>query len=200
MGNAALDIETRIWNLESYVDPETKCWVAGGYLHRGYKSIHMVGRKNKRLHRVSYEHYIGPIPEGLQLDHVCRNTACCNPRHLDPVTAAENTLRSRAASALNAAKTHCKRGHEFTEENTLVRIVRGAECRRCITCESARKRDARAKAGANTRGCRKERKASGLCFKGHPINEQNSGYRSTTGRFFCKACAREHAKAKRGEA
>lgn len=82
-------------------------------------------------HRVAYEALAGPIPDGLQLDHLCRNTACVNPDHLEPVTQRDNLMRGAGASAKNATKTYCKNGHEFTPENTS--MSRGA--RVCLACK-----------------------------------------------------------------
>jgi hypothetical protein len=89
-------------------------------------------RKLLKAHRVTYALVKGPIPAGLQLDHLCRNTSCVNPNHLEAVTTRENTMRSTGLSALNAKKTHCLRGHEFTPENTYVKRGDGARvCRQC---------------------------------------------------------------------
>ncbi len=72
-------------------------------------------------HRFAYELLVGLIPVGLQIDHLCRNPSCCNPTHMEPVLPTENLRRGFSPSALNARKTHCKHGHEFTEENTYIR-------------------------------------------------------------------------------
>lgn len=80
---------------------------------------------------------VGPIPEGLDLDHLCRVRQCVNPDHLEPVTARENLMRSPLTQAsINSAKTHCKRGHEFTPDNTRIFPKSGSRC--CKTCERQR--------------------------------------------------------------
>lgn len=70
-------------------------------------------------HRYMYEQIVGPIPEGMHLDHLCRNRWCINPEHLEPVTNRENWLRGENHMVAQMRQTHCKRGHEFTPENTL---------------------------------------------------------------------------------
>lgn len=70
------------------------------------------------------------IPDGLHLDHLCRNPMCINPSHLEPVTQKENTLRGFSVPAINARKTECKRGHPFTPENTIIKKL-GKACRIC---------------------------------------------------------------------
>lgn len=83
-------------------------------------------------HRWSYEYLIGEIPEGLQLDHLCRVRHCVNPYHLEPVSARENLMRSPITLAgINARKTHCIRGHEFTSENTYLAKRGSRACRAC---------------------------------------------------------------------
>src|SRR5699024_1617461 len=91
----------------------------------------------KLAHRVSYETFAGPIPEGLDLDHLCRNRSCVNPEHLEPVTRSEN-LRRSPLMARGQDKTHCPHGHEYSPENT--RITK-AGARACRTCERKRNRD-----------------------------------------------------------
>lgn len=90
------------------------------------------GRKQYLAHRVIYEHFQGTIPEGLTIDHLCRNRACCNPAHLEPVTTQENTRRGEC-SQWRLAHTHCVNGHEYTEANTRIEAT-GA--RRCKTCNN----------------------------------------------------------------
>lgn len=84
-------------------------------------------------HRAVYAALIGPVPDGLQLDHLCENKVCCNPSHLNPTTQLANILRSNGAGALNARKTHCYLGHPLEGDNLLVSAGR----RFCRTCKRA---------------------------------------------------------------
>jgi hypothetical protein len=103
------------------------CWTwTACILQNGYGGVRLKG-KLMRAHRVVYELLVGKIPDGLQLDHLCRNRKCVNPAHLEPVTQKENMRRGNGACAINARKTHCKSGHEFTKENTR---------RRCRICHN----------------------------------------------------------------
>lgn len=98
------------------IDPESGCWEwQRAHDGEGYGFIKVSGRQ-LRAHRVSYELHVGAIPDGLPLDHLCRNTSCVNPEHLEPVTHAENMRRAPTTlAAINAAKTHCPKGHSYDE-------------------------------------------------------------------------------------
>lgn len=107
----------------------TRCllWIAAKDQH-GYGRFWVEGKKYMLAHRWLYERWVGPIPAGLQLDHLCFTPSCVNPDHLEPVTQQENTKRAMARIS------HCPHGHEYTEENT--RMYRGA--RFCRTCSDLR--------------------------------------------------------------
>lgn len=133
--------------------PASSCWLwEASEKGRGYGGFWLDG-KNHVAHKVSYETWVGSVPEGLELDHVCRNRDCVNPLHLEPVTRSENILRglsprlaSDRARERHASRTHCKYGHEFTPENTKINFRDGFTVRSCRVCNRARKKACKLKA------------------------------------------------------
>ena len=105
------------------------CWQWIRCLVDGYGQVWF--ERRWRSHRLFYEKLVGPIPEGLQLDHICRNRACCNPGHLESVTQKENIKRGYGIGVKNSKKTHCPKGHEYSGENVFVNKKGHRYCRPC---------------------------------------------------------------------
>lgn len=117
------------------------CWVWMRKLHHGgYAHAPDAEGRTAQVHRLVYRELVGPIPDGLQLDHLCRVRHCCRPSHLEPVTQAVNLLRGEGVCAKNARKTHCKRGHPFDVVNTII-TKNGRTCRTCINAYHQQYRD-----------------------------------------------------------
>lgn len=115
-------------------------WTRGGNT-AGYVQWKERGEdRGRNIHVVFWEVFNGPVPDGLEVDHLCRVRRCVNPAHMEVVTHKVNTLRGDNPTAINARKTHCKRGHKFTSENTDIQpINRGRYLARvCRKCRSAR--------------------------------------------------------------
>lgn len=115
-------------------EPNTGCWLWIGHVDErlGYGRM-VIDGKRRVAHRIAYEALVGPIPDGLQLDHLCRVRCCVNPSHLQPVTQQENIRRGQGIPAMNAAKTHCPKGHAYSSENTYWQP--GRLGRRCVLCQ-----------------------------------------------------------------
>lgn len=114
-----------------YFQKTDTCWIWIRALNwQGYGCVWW-GGKVKSAHRVIYELLIGEIPTGLTLDHLCKNKACVNPAHLEPVTMAVNVLRADGACALNKRKDRCKSGHLFDKANTIMYRDKYRRCREC---------------------------------------------------------------------
>lgn len=131
MPRPRIPVAERFW---TKVDKGDDCWMwTAARSGDGYGHIKIDGR-NVKAHRVAYELEVGAIPDGLDIDHLCRVPLCVNPAHMEPVTRRTNTLRGFGIQARNARKTHCKHGHPFDEENTYVHDGR----RICRTCNRDR--------------------------------------------------------------
>lgn len=116
---------------------DTPCWEWDAHRDRdGYGRFHADGR-DWLAHKWLYEQSNGPVPDGLELDHLCRNRACCNSAHLEAVTRYENIMRGVCFTAVQARQTHCNKGHEFSRENTY--FHNGARHCRACSRESARR-------------------------------------------------------------
>lgn len=129
-----------------YVVAPTGCWIWQREIHNTYGRVGWRapdGRKvNAWAHRVMYQAFKGPIPDGLEIDHLCHVTACVNPVHLEAVTHQENVLRSSGPSARCATRTHCPEGHPYDVANTVV----DEGSRRCRICRREQQRARRAAA------------------------------------------------------
>lgn len=117
---------------------ENGCWLWTAHTNnKGYGKV-MVGGKSGKLkyaHRVSYETFVGPIPAGLEIDHLCRVPSCINPAHLEPVTPQENTLRGNSPGARALRRENCLHGHPYSEHGHV-----SAGRRICLVCRDAYQR------------------------------------------------------------
>lgn len=170
--------EERFW---SKVDKSGDCWIWTAGTRRGYGQFYKDGR-HQPSHRVSFESANGPIPEGLVVDHICRNPSCVRPTHLRAVTQRQNLLHGPTIIAAALAKTECNNGHPLSGEN--LRIDHHG-WRICRTCERARwqRREGRL---SESRGPSNASKTH--CVNGHPFDEANT--RLWQGLRQCRACNR----------
>jgi len=137
----------RFWS-KCVPEPNTGCWLWLAALSNKKYGFYKMATGSTRAHKVAYEVLVGPVPDGLVLDHRrCDTPSCVNPDHLEPKTDGENIRRS---SRYCGNRTHCKSGHEFTPENTRLEQRRTYVCRICRRCryissitDNARRRSAR---------------------------------------------------------
>lgn len=129
---------TLFWSRVDKTSSETGCWLWTAMKDTGgYGTVSWNG-KMKKSHRISYLLTRGEVSKALTLDHLCRNRACVNPDHLEPVTMRVNALRGFGASAQNAKRTHCKHGHELSGDNLAIYQGKYGEFRQCRICTRKR--------------------------------------------------------------
>lgn len=192
-------------------EPNTGCWLWFGRIDaNGYGKLSFCGRP-AMAHRIVYEMHCEIIPDGLCLDHLCRNRSCVNPDHLEPVTLGENTRRGHVGEINRArllAKTHCKYGHPLSGDNLYIVQITGQ--RVCLACKTNRKRQYNARipkkppnrAGLALGGLAngKRQRAKTHCPHGHPYNEKNGFIEKATGYRGCRECHRLRSARARQEA
>lgn len=153
-------------------EPNTGCWLYTLSPHRHGYCVVGAGKERMMAHRFAYASFVGPIPEGMEIDHICGVRSCCNPSHLKLATRAENADRRRQA------QKHCKNGHAFTKENT---YIDGRGWRSCHACREAATARYRFRTADRSNG----RKTH--CKRGHEFTNENTR-RDKTGRRYCRAC------------
>jgi hypothetical protein len=131
---------------------DTPCWISNRAMKDNGYTVLKYQQVNWYTHRFSYMVFVGAIPDGLEIDHLCRVHECCNPEHLEPVTCQVNVLRGESFAAREAALTHCKNGHPLSGDNLYARPDgKARECRAC-RIEARRGLYARRKANVSING------------------------------------------------
>lgn len=173
-------LELRFW---SKVRKEKNgCWVwTGARNGKGYGSIRIDNYSHRTVHLLSYEWYYGAVLPGMEIDHSCRNRACVNPRHLQPVSHAEN-IRLIRERVPYERPTHCSHGHELSGENVTVTAGRW----RCRTCARRRTAEGRVRRAGAPRSLplRPEH-----CANGHAMDDDNAV--EVSGEWRCRQCQAE---------
>lgn len=167
-----IPVYRRFW---SKVDAFGVCWEWTAATAQGYGRFG-VGSKVVLAHRWAWQSLVGPIPEGVELDHLCRNRACVNPDHLEPVPHAVNVRRGFGGWN-TAAKTQCPQGHPYDGDNLMVSSGK----RYCLTCKRERERATYVPV---------ERVYPTHCPQGHEFTEENTGLRAK-GHRYCRECNRQ---------
>ena len=116
----------------SHVTITNDCWLWTGSINENGYGLFKVSGKTMKSHRVAYETYNRPIETGNVIDHLCKVRNCVKPDHLEQVSQAENLYRGNTIASVNRLKKYCINGHEFTEDNTIIRKNNTRNCRKCI--------------------------------------------------------------------
>lgn len=182
---ARLDPVGAFWLQVERAGPD-ECWLWNGFRQpEGYGRISPrrgpSASGTQLAHRVAYELAFGLIPEGLHLDHLCRNPPCVNPAHLEPVTAAENTLRGLHG----VLRVECAKGHPLTPENTYLR--KSDNSRHCKTCRREQSAERRQRGESSESLSMRTH-----CKKGHELAGDNIKWNGSVRQ--CRTCARESAR------
>jgi hypothetical protein len=168
---------TEEWFLTRSEISPTGCWIWKGSLNPdGYPFF-----SQKSVHRLSYQILVGPIPDGMEIDHLCRQRACVNPHHLEAVTHKVNVLRGNGPTAKNAQKTHCPRGHPYD-----IRLKSGG--RWCSICAKTGYAKYDKHKHPNARN-----KDKTHCPQGHEYTPDNT-YRWKPNSRQCKTCKRDRSR------
>lgn len=178
-------LEPRLW--DRIEETDTGCWEWIGPRNvLGYGRVYMrafTGKVGVYAHRLIYELLVANIPDGLAIDHLCRNTSCVNPEHLDPVTDKVNLARGYSPSALASRATHCPQGHPYAGDN--LRMWKGV--RLCHIC----KRSQYTKTIALRGQARKAARAAHTCLDcGASIAHMRAN-----AKFCCARCKQRHRRA-----
>lgn len=132
--------DTTLIRFKAKVAVQDACWLwTGAKNDHGYGQLRVGGRSGRTFyaHRLSYEHHVGPIPVGHDIDHLCRTPACVNPAHLEAVTHRDNVMRGEAPRIVLSRTNRCLNGHSLSAPNVI--FDRNGR-RRCRTCTNARAR------------------------------------------------------------
>lgn len=175
----------RFW---AQVAKTATCWIWTGHRNPGGYGITCFERKNQGAHRIAYQLRVGEIPDGLVLDHLCRNPSCVRPDHLEAVTYRTNTLRGVGPAARNAAATHCHRGHPFDGENTRITPSGTRSCRTCARERTRARRQKQREANPP-----EPRPLATSCKRGHEFTPENT-HIEADGHRRCRTCRRERQR------